>query len=211
MNIAECHYYASHLPALAALGATVPVFVDPSRDWEDPVEYRVGVVECGVGYYSTPLLTALVASRNGVYHGYDGNAEWIESVKALCPERSGTRFFRTEWLDFRMPDCDIAFIDGHEDSRRPCLMQAMPRAGIIALHDADGYDDHFYHCREIWLQAPYYMEFKPPPIDPPRQVPSTVIVIPRDGSVARQLVQVLRPWVDGWRASGCIVTEKGFA
>lgn len=206
MDVSESHYYASHLPVLAAIGSAV---------WAATDEESPTIVECGVGYYSTPLLLAVAACADGRYIGYESDAAWMENVRALSGY-SRADFRAIDWATLDLPKCDACFIDGHEDSRRPCLEQAMNRAAVIVLHDADEYDDHFYHCREVWAHAECYAEIKPPPIEPlrdggQRQVPSTVIIVPLVARIALDRWFGLRDWVGTWRASGIIVTERGFA
>lgn len=194
-------YYASHVqPLVAALDVMA-----------DVVYYRSDkpmVVECGVGFYSTPLLYGTCATHLCTYRGYESDAECAAMLRAVIGDEAGM-IETIDWQTFQLPgDTFLCFIDGTAESRRIVLEQALDVAGLIVVHDADEYDDHFYNLRELYTQpgqVAHRIEVKPKPYEPGRTMPSTAIIIPRESGYRDTMRGRLLAWAALWEGNGLIV------
>jgi hypothetical protein len=128
--------YGSHVPVLAACAAIMPI-----RE----------AIEIGCGRYSTqafcnkklfPDLARLIS--------FESKHQWITEVLCIIDKDPRVSFVLGEDVQTlaavpRMPDVDLALIDGSDEKLRPEFVIALrDKARVIVAHDTEeGYGDVF--------------------------------------------------------------------
>jgi len=118
----EINGWASHIPSLMT---AVSVTAGP-------------VIECGVGFNSTPLLHAVCAATGRALYSLDGNSEWLATFKDFAsPEHSLVHVPDWSSPPFTQARYGVAFVDHDSIPRGALLPFLRGLADIIVMHDSE--------------------------------------------------------------------------
>lgn len=128
----EVNQWASHTPALlTALVSTVGP-----------------VLECGVGFNSTPLLHSVCGAMGRPLYSLDGSREWLDKFAGLASDIH-TLVHVSDWNNppiYQGCQYGVAFVDHDCEPRGDILPLLRDKADVIVMHDSEchycGYGKH---------------------------------------------------------------------
>lgn len=153
LDVSEYHGCASHQPVLCAIGEGLVGTEVPSD-----VAYP-GILECGSGLYSTPLLNLIGAMVDEAVISMETLPEWCGTVNAwyLSATIKHHPTHDAPADDWRTL---LLHVDGTVEQRKPFVEWGLRNADIITHHDMD--DCARFGTCELMRSAPLYMEYTPP-------------------------------------------------
>jgi len=136
---------ASHLPVLIACVNAIP-----GR-----------VLECGVGFWSTPLLHVYRAKREIV--SLECTKFWVDQFARYNLPGHAVRQIVAGQADPALSEpCGICFVDGFSWDRVPVIRAMGELAEVLVIHDSEESHEHIYHMHEILATFPYRRDFVHP-------------------------------------------------
>jgi hypothetical protein len=95
------------------------------------------VIECGCGFFSTPLLHWMCFDTNRKLYSYEGNEVWY-NLFSRFNNTNHTIEYVDDWetIDLNIP-ASVAVVDHQPDDRRWKEVIKLSHVEIIVLHDAD--------------------------------------------------------------------------
>lgn len=153
LDVSEYHGCASHQPVLCAIGEGL-VGTDIPGDASEG-----GILECGSGLYSTPLLNLIGAMVGVVSVAVETLPEWRDVVSAWYPSANVERSPTHDAPGYELRTL-LLHVDGTVEQRKPFVEWGLRNADIITHHDMD--DCARFGTCELMRSAPLYMEYAPP-------------------------------------------------
>lgn len=117
------------------------------------------VVECGMGFGSTPFLERYCDDAKRVLYSYENNLEWFEK----CQKYNSRSFHITDWniVAEQHLTPSVLFLDeAPGEHRKEFLKLFAMRARIIVAHDTEIAADHGYQMRQHKGLFKYWKDYE---------------------------------------------------
>lgn len=123
------------------------------------------ILECGVGWYSTPILHSIAAAQGRDLLTVDNNSHWLKQFQGLNKAYDRHKFLLVGWwgefyydmtIDFPSDGWDVIFMDQGQPIEREYATRALINNGkIFVFHDTEegfayGYDRILPMFRYRW-------------------------------------------------------------
>lgn len=115
------------------------------------------VVEMGIGYGSTPLISKYCEEKGRTFTTYESNIDWLNKMKKVhC-----VKIFISDYMEVD-ENPDLLFIDcAPGDIRKELINKYRSKADVIIVHDSEITSDYVYGLRNILNTFEYRLDYKP--------------------------------------------------
>lgn len=136
-------YFSSHLPLL------IKIVTQTTGD----------VLECGTGFFSTPVLHWLCVPDKRKLVSYESDKHFYKIAKQYSNEFHAVNYVEN-WdnIEIEKP-WDVAFIDHEADRRCIEARRVANYAQFVIIHDTCGRDEWCYHYKELFSFYKYNYQF----------------------------------------------------
>lgn len=106
------------------------------------------ILECGVGYYSTPILHEICRARGLPLLSVDSKTEWLEQFTNYCSDDHVFSLMKRP-DDTIIGPYALALIDNGAHDRAHWITHLLGKASIIIIHDTEDKYAHTYQLPSL--------------------------------------------------------------
>lgn len=127
-----------------------------------------GILECGTGLFSTPLLHWLASERQRLLISYDDHSDFYELNRKFQNRYHRIRLTK-DWKDVQSigGHWSVALIDQSTKNRAPTAIALKDKVDFVILHDSNS--PHHYRYETVWPHFKYRYDYT-------KQDPNTSVV-----------------------------------